>query len=130
MMKKKLEVVELNKKEDKIVIKEHASPWKKFWLKYNKLILMILFILSLAILTTSVIITISNLSTSDKLIIKEASIDTDLDVTSSDVTSNVSLTDDTAKAIFKNSSIFKTNGEVLLVKTVSKGQYVIKFYSD
>lgn len=130
MMKKKLEVVELNKQDKNIIIKEHPNAWKKFWKKYNKIFLPILFILSIAILTTSLIITISNISTSDKLIIKEASIDTDLDVTSADVTATTPLTDETAKEIFKNSGTFKRSGEVLLVKTVSKGKYIIKFYSD
>lgn len=129
-MKRKLEIVELNKKEEKIVVKEHPTICQKFWKKYNKLFLLILLILSLALLATGIIMTISNLSSSEKLIIKEASIDTDLDVSSSDVTANVSLTDETAKNIFKNSGVFKRSGEVLLVKTVSKGKYIIKFYSD
>lgn len=123
---KKIEVVEINKEEQNIIVKEHPSKWKK----NKKLILSIFFILSLAILTTGVIATIYNLSSSEKLIIKEASIDTDLDVSSSDVTVNMSLTDETAKKMFENSGVFKKNGEVLLVKTVSKGKYIIKFYSD
>jgi len=130
MVKKKIEVVEIDKKEQKVVLEEKQSKWQIFWKRYNKLILLILFILSLALLITGIIITISNLSTSEKLIIKEASIDTDLDVSSADVTANVSLTDETAKKIFKNSGIFSRSGEVLLVKTVSNGKYTIKFYSD
>lgn len=131
-MKKKIEVVELNKNEEEIVLKEHQSPWKIFWNKYNRLFLLILLILSFTTLITALIVTISNLSTSEKLIIKEVSIYTDLDINNSDVTANpmAPLTDETAKKIFQNSGLFKKNGEVLLVKTVSKGKYTIKFYSD
>ena len=132
MMKKKLEVVELNKEEEKIVVQENPSNWKKFWTKYNILILLILLILSLTFLTTGIIMTISNLSTSDELVIKKVSIDTDLDVTTSDVTAspNTPLTDETAKNIFQNNTVFKSNGVALLVKTVSKKKYTIEFYSD
>jgi len=103
-----------------------------FWKKYNKLLLIILLIISLTILGVSLFITISNLSTSDKIIIKEVSIDTNLELDASDVTANPSipLTDETAQNIFKNSTVFKSKGEVLLVKTVSKKGYIIKFYSD
>jgi len=132
MSKKKLEVIELNKKEEKIVLEEEQSRWILFWKKYNKLFLSLFLIISLTVVAVSVLITISNLQTSDKMIIKEVSIDTNLDITSADVTADpsVPLTDETAKDIFKKSTIFKSKGEVLLVKTVSKKEYTIKFYSD
>jgi len=132
MSNKKFEVVELNKKEEKIILEEKQSAWALFWKKYNKLLLIILLIISLTILGVSLFITISNLSTSDKIIIKEVSIDTNLELDASDVTANPSipLTDETAQNIFKNSTVFKSKGEVLLVKTVSKKGYIIKFYSD
>ena len=132
MSKKKIEVVELNKKEEKIILEENQSSWVLFWKKYNKLFLLILLILTLTTLVVSFLITISSLNTSDKMIIKKVSIDTDLDIDSSDVTSNpsVPITDETAKKLFKKNTVFKSKGEVLLVKTVSKGEYIIKFYSD
>ena len=132
MMKRKLEVVELNKKEEKIIVEETPSNWRVFWSKYNRLFLLILLILSLTFLTTGIIMTVTNLSTSDELVIKKVSIDTDLDVTNSDVTAspNTPLTDETAKNIFQNNTVFKSNGVALLVKTVSKKNYIIKFYSD
>ena len=130
MAKKKLEVVELNKEKEKIVLEEEQSSWKLFWKKYNKLFLIILLILSLTILVSSIILTISNLSSSEKLIIKQVSVDTDLDVSSADVTASVPLTEETAKNMFKNGTIFKSSGEVLLVKTVEHNMYTIKFYSD
>lgn len=132
MSKKKFEVVELNKKEEQIILEEKQSERILFWKKYNKLILILLLIISLTVFGVSLFLTISNLSTSDKIIIKEVSIDTNLDLNSDDVTANPSipLTDETAETIFKNNSIFKSKGEVLLVKTVSKKGYIIKFYSD
>lgn len=130
MTKKKIKVLELNKEKEKIVLEEEQSSWILFWKKYNKLLLLILFILSLAILISGIILAVSNLSSSEKLIIKHVSVDTDLDVNSADVTVNMSLSDSTAKKLFENNAIFKNNGEVLLVKTVEHSQYTIKFYSD
>ena len=130
MSNKKLEVVELNKEKDKIVLEEEQSRGILFWKKYGKLLFLILFILSLAILITSVVVTISNLSNSGHPFIKEVSIDAefkDLNVT---IDPLFALTDETAKNSFTNSGVFKSNGEVLLVKTVKKGKYTIKFYSD
>lgn len=132
MSKKKLEVVELNKKEEKIILEQEQSSWILSWKKYNKLILLILLILSLAMLTTGIIAAIFNVSPSEKLIIKQVSVDTNLDVSTDDITANPSspMTEETAKEMFKKSGKFKRNGQVLLVKIVNKGQYVIKFYSD
>lgn len=132
MKRKKLEVVELNKKEEKILIEQHQSRFVRFWKKYNKLFLIILLILALAILITGIVVTISNLSKSEKITIKEVSIDTDLTITTADVTTDPSapITEETAKKIFKNNGKFKNSGEVLLVKTVTKGEFIIKFYSD
>ena len=132
MPRKKIEVAELNKKEEKIIIEEKQSAWTLFWKKYNKLFLLILFIINITIIAITIFLTFSSLQTSDKMIIKEVSIDTDLNITSADITANpaVPLTDETAKKIFKNNNVFKNSGEVLLVKTVSKKEYIIKFYSD
>ena len=102
MPKKKLEVVELNKDEEKIVLFEEQSKWRKFFKKYNKLVLLIMFILSISLLITGVLVYVSNLSSSDKMIIKEVSIDTDLNITNADVTADAStsMTDGTAKKVF------------------------------
>lgn len=130
MPKKKLEVVELNKKEEQIILEEPLSTWKLFWKKNGKLIYLITLILSLAILFISLIITISNFGTSEKPIIKEVSIDTDLTDAVVTIDPGMSLTEETAKDSFKNNAKFKTSGEVLLVKTVETGTYFIKYYSD
>jgi len=130
MLKKKLEVVELNKKEEKIIIEEKKSPWLLFWKKNGKLIFLTSLILSLTILFISLFITISNLSASETPIIKEVSIDTDLTDSNITVDPSMPLTEETAKNSFNNNNIFKNSGEVLVVKTVSKGKYTIKFFSD
>ena len=130
MSKKKLEIVELNKKEEKIILEEEQSRWILFWKQNNRLIFLILLILSLAITITSVIVTISNLSISDKPTIKEVSIDLDINNAGIIIDPSASLTDETAKNTFNTNSTFKNNGEVLLVKIVKHSNYTIKFYSD
>lgn len=130
MPNKKLEVVEINRQEDKVVLKEKESKLLLFWKRYNKLIIIILFILSLAILLTSFIAAIFNLSVSSQPIIKDASIDSDLEDMSIVLDSSTIITDDTAVNSFYNTRVFKGNGEVLLVKKIETGTYILKFYSD
>lgn len=132
MSNKKFEVVELNKEEEKIILEEQQSNKFLFWKKYNKLILMLLLIVSLTVLGISLFITISNLPTSDKIVIKEVSVDTNISLDAADITASLSapLTDKNAQDMFMNNKTFKSKGEVLLVKTVSKKGYIIKFYSD
>lgn len=131
MFKKKLEAVRVDKRNKKIYIKEHPSKFALFFKKYNKMFLLLTGVSSVAMLAVGLVMAVSSVPTSDKLVIKEVSIDTDLNLSSSDVTSSMGiLTDETAKEMFQNSSKFKKEGEALLVKTVSKGKYIIRFYSD
>lgn len=130
MLKKKLKVVELNKKKEKIVLEQEQSNLVLFWKKYNKLIFIILLILSLAILGTSILVSIFNLSISSQPIIKNISVDTDLGDVSIKLDSSSIVTDETAKNTFNNTGVFKTSGEVLFVKKVETGRYTIMFYSD
>ena len=130
MSKKKLEVVELNKKEEKIILEEKQSAWVLFWKKYGKLIFLIGLILSLTIVLISLFVTISNLNLSVKPIIKEVSIDVELNDDSVIIDQSGALTEETAKNTFNSMAVFKTNGEVLLVKTIETSQYILKFFSD
>ena len=130
MPKKKLEVVELNKEEEKIVLEEEQSRWALFWKKYGRLIYLISLIISISILFISLFVTIFNLGTSDKPIIKEISIDSDLSNAVVTLNPSSSLTNETAKDVFNNKNIFKTSGEVLLVKKIETDTYTLKFYSD
>lgn len=131
MSKKKLEIIKLDKKHKKILFFERPSKFSSFLKKYNKMFLLLMLIISLTLLTVGIFLATSILSESSKLVIKEVSIDTDIDVDNSDVTSSMNImSDEMAKKMFQASSNFKKNGEVLLVKTVSKGKYIINFYSD
>lgn len=130
MSKKKLEIVEINKKEQEIVLKEIPNKWKSFQKKYGKLIYLITLILSLAILAISLFVTVSNLGISEKPIYKEVSIDANLNDAVVAIDPGMALTTQTAKDTFANSGKFKSSGEVLLVKNVETGQYILKFYSD
>ena len=130
MPNKKLEVVELNKEEEKIVLEEEQCRWILFWKKYGRLIYLISLIISISIIFISLFVTIFNLNTSDKPIIKEISIDTDLSNAVVTLNPSNSLTNETAKDIFNNQNIFKTSGEVLLVKKIETDTYILKFYSD
>lgn len=131
MTKKKLEVVELNKKEEQITLEEKQSAFTLF-LKRNRLILYITsLILSLTVIITSSFIFIKNLYQSKSPIIENASISTTLDnyIATINPIDN-SYTHSEAENKFKSSNIFSSSGEVLIVKTVSADEYTIKFYSD
>ena len=128
MPRKKIEVVELNKKEEQIILEEKQSRWTLFWKKYGKLIYLITMILSLTILLVSFFITIASLNTSEKPYIKEVSIDSDLSNSVIAINPGESLTNQDAQDKFN--SIYKTNGEILLVKTIETNYYTLKFYSD
>ncbi|MBQ2872460.1 MAG: hypothetical protein IJE89_00455 [Bacilli bacterium] len=130
MSKKKLEVVELNKKEEKIILEEKLNPWNLFWKKYGQLVYLTSLILSITILIISLFIFVSNLFSSDHPTIKEVSIDVDINSSSVTLDSQSALTDETATNTFNNNSIFKSNGEVLEVKTIEEDLYILKFYSD
>ena len=130
MPRKKIEVVELNKKEEKIILEESQSALILFWRRHHLLIFLTLLILALTILGVSLIVVAKNLKSSEEPIIKEAKIETNLDAYIADVTSNKALTDDSAKETFKKNELFKSDGEVLLVKTIDKKNFTIKFYSD
>lgn len=131
MPKKKLEVVELNKEKEKIVLEEKQNKWTKFWGKYGKLIYLLSLTISLTTLIVSVLVAVFNLSTSDKPTIKEVSIDADLSNSSVVLDTSGSLTTETAKNTFANKkSIFKTSGEILLVNTIETDEYTLNFYSD
>ncbi len=131
MSKKKLEVIELNKKEEKIVLEEEQSQAIVFWKKYRKLIFGILLVLSLTILIIGGYLFFINLNASEKLIIKQVSVDTTLTEDMENIfLDGTPITSETAKNSFLNDGTFKRNGEVLVVKTVEADSYLIKFFSD
>ena len=131
MPRKKIEVVELNKKEEKIILEEKPSALILFWRRHQLLIFLTLLILSLTILGISLIVTAKNIKNSEEEKIKQVEIETTLDDYIANVTTgNKALTPDSAKSAFQKNSTFKKNGEVLLVKTIDNKNFTINYYSD
>ena len=118
MSRKKIEVVELNKKEEKILLEEQTSPLILFWRKNRVLIFLTLLILALTILVLGILLNIKNFGKSSEPIIKEVSIDTSLDNYIASIPGNKSMTEGYAKKIFNKNNTFKSKGEVLLVDSV------------
>ena len=131
MFKKKLEIVELNKKEDKIVLEEKQSPLVLFYKKYGSSIFRIFLVLSLLILILGVWFSITNFFQSEEMIIKKVSIDTTLSNENSYINGgHAPITEETAKTAFNQKDEFRGKGIVLLTNTIEASSYVIKFYSD
>lgn len=131
MPNKKIEVVELNKSEEEIILEEKQSPLVLFFKKYRGIILLILIIVSLLMLVTGIFMAVKSLSESTDPTITQ--IDTNLErleTTEINFNGNYSLTTETAEQLFRNTGAFKSNGIVLVTKTVTAGSYEIKFYSD
>ena len=129
MSRKRIEVVELNKKDEKIILEEKQSALILFWRRHRLLIFLTLLILALTILGISLMIAIKNFRNSEEPTIKETSVDISLDNYEALVAKDA-LTEETAKKAFLNNGKFKSNGEVLLVKKVENSKYTIKYYSD
>lgn len=130
MSRKKIEVVELNKKEEKIVLEEKQSPLILFFRRNRLLIFLTLLILSLTAIVLGVLINIKYFNKSEEPIIKEVTIDTTLDNYLADITSNGAMSEETAQKLFSKNSTFKNKGEVLLVETIETNAYTIKYFSD
>ena len=130
MSRKKLEVVELNKKEEKIILEEETSPLILFWRKHRLLIFLTLLILSLTILILGILINIKNLKHSDEPIINEVPVDVDIEDYIANIPGNKSMTDESAKKAFTKNNTFKSKGEVLLLETIENDNMILKFYSD
>lgn len=130
MKEKKLEVVELNQKEDKIILEEKLSRKALFWKKYGSLVYVTSLVLSLTILAISLFVFISNLFSSDHPTIQEVSIDVDISTENIELDPQTVLTDETAKNTFNKNTVFKNKGEVLEVKNIETETYILKFYSD
>lgn len=131
MKGKKIEVVELNKKEEKIILEEKKSKFAIFIKRYNKLMILLLMLLSLVTVVGGVFLAVSKIQESLEPSIKEVAIDTTLDKISSITNINgIPITDEAAKNIFNKNNIFITNGEVLLVNKLETSDFIVKYYSD
>ena len=76
MAKKRISVVELNKKEEKIVLEEKQSPLLVFWRSHRLLIFLTLLILALTVVAVSLFMLIKNLNKSEEGEITQVSLDT------------------------------------------------------
>ena len=129
MPRKKIEVVELNKKEEKILLAEEPSALILFFRHHRLLIFLTGLILALTILGVSLFITIRNINESSQPHIKQTSVDMSLDNLNINI-SNYSITEKTAVDTFSKNGLFPRYGEVLLVKKVEHDNFTIKYYSD
>ena len=130
MPRKKIEVVELNKKEEKIILEESSSPIILFWRRHRGLILSLLMALALAIFSISLFLFFKNMKKNDVPNISEAKVDTSLTDSISNIATDLALTDETARRNFISSGAFVKRGEVLLVKKIETSNATIKFFSD
>ena len=131
MPRKKIEVVELNKKEEKIVLEENKSPLLSFWHKNSLLLFFAALLLSLSILSIGIVVTFKNILVNEEQVIKKVSIDTTLDNYIANITlDDNALSEETAVDNFLKSKSFKGNGEVILVKVIDNDKFTIKYYSD
>lgn len=131
MFKKKLEIVELNKEEEKIVLEEKQSPLALFYKKYGKSIFRIFLVFSLLVLILGLWLGITNFFKSEEMIIKKVSIDTTLSNENSYINGgHTPMTEETAKNAFNQIDKFRGKGVVVLTQTVEASSYVIRFYSD
>lgn len=131
MTKKKLNVVEFDQEEKEIVLEENQSRYLAFLRKYRKVIFFILLLLSLSVLGISSYLLLNNVGRNEKPNISGVALDSSLTDLNSTITGGqVPITDETAKNMFLNNSLFKTSGETILVKTVNASSYIVKYYSD
>lgn len=130
MSKKKLEVVELNKKEEKIVLEEKQKPIVSFWRLHRFNIIVAMLLIGLIIFITGSFIFISNIYKNPEPNIEKISVDTSLDKLNHYITNGAPISEESAKDKFLNTGAFKPSGEVLLLRKYETGKYLIKYYSD
>lgn len=129
MSKKRIEVVELNKKEEQIILEEKHSALILFLRKYNLIIFLMMLVLSLTVLGVSLKIVIENIQKAEEQTVKESSIDTTL-TSYEGIIGKDALTHEAARKYFLNNQKFQNSGEALQVKKVETSQFTIKYYSD
>ena len=129
MSRKKIDVVELNKVEEQIILEEKPSALVLFFKKYGKLLILLLLLIVLISAIPIAYFFLNNVEESLDITLINMDI-TGLTASEVSIDSNHSLTDDSARNSFNRTGNFKPNGEVLLVKTIIEENYTIKFFSD
>lgn len=131
MPRKKIEVVELNKEKEKIVLEEKSSTLALFFKKNGYYIFMSILLLSLVSLIVGLFIFFKNLSLSIDGSIANVELNiSELESSFVDIYGDMSMTDTGAENHFNRTGIFKTSGEAIFIKKVTAGGYTIKYYSD
>ena len=135
MTRKKLEVVELNKKENKILLEKKDNVFLWLFKRRGILFYILLLLLGLLIISASIIYTVKKLSTSDNPKIKNANEMINVtfddgaigDITMDNITP---ITSDTASNSFIKNNKFVSKGEILITKKIEAENYIIYYFSD
>lgn len=131
MANKKIEVVELNKKDEKIILEEKPSALAIFFKKNGCFIYVAIALLALILLIVGLFTFFKNMKPSvDSSVVK---VDVDIEELESsliNIYGDMSLTDGSAEGYFNRTGNFKNSGEVILSRVVTAGGYTIKYYSD
>lgn len=129
MFKKKIEIVELNKEKEEIILEKKQSKLILWFKKNHFSILLVLFFASLLTFIAGSFLLIKNFRIEEPTV-KEAILHSDLTDYNHHVYTGLPITEGSAKDKFLNNGDFKVSGEVLTVKVVESNKYVIKYYSD
>ena len=97
MSKKKLEVVELNKKEEKIVLEEKQKPIVSFWRLHRFNIIVAMLLIGLIVFITGSFIFISNIYKNPEPNIEKISVDTSLDKLNHYITNGASISEESER---------------------------------
>lgn len=132
MSKKKYDVVELNKKENKILLEKKQNMFILFLNKMGPLFSILLLLIGIGLVSLSLMLVTKKLLVSEEPNIKDAKItvkflDDISDVTMKNITP---IPENTAVNSFKNSNVFASNGEILIYKKVEASSYIIYYFSD
>ena len=132
MSKKKYDVVELNKKENKILLEKKQNMFILFLNKMGPLFSILLLLIGIGLVSLSLMLIVKKLLMSEEPNIKDAKItvkflDDISDVTMKNITP---IPENTAVNSFKNNNVFTSNGEILIYKKVEASSYIIYYFSD
>lgn len=134
MSRKRIEVVELNKKENKILLEKKDNWFILLLRRRGILFYLLLILLSIAFIGFSILYTVWKLKTSDVPRIEVANEKIDVsfgDGVSDFIFENITpITEKAAKNLVIKKNIFSSKGEVLILKKVESGNYTIYYFSD
>lgn len=134
MSRKKIEVVELNKKENRILLEKKDNWFILLFRHRGILFYLLLILLGLGFIVLSTLYTVWKLKTSDKPRIEEANEKIEVsfgDGVNDFIFENITpITEKAGKELMMKKNIFNSKGEVLIIKKVEAGSYTIYYFSD